>query len=55
VSWVHQFGIPAQAVLPLEKALQQALQAAGDEAIVVATGSLFIAAAARQAWQNIRH
>ncbi|MDR3576951.1 MAG: bifunctional folylpolyglutamate synthase/dihydrofolate synthase [Anaerolineaceae bacterium] len=50
VTWVHQFGIPAQAVLPLEQALTKALEAAGDEAIVVATGSLFIAAAARQAW-----
>jgi dihydrofolate synthase/folylpolyglutamate synthase len=55
VTWAHQFGYPAQAVLPLEQALQQALDAAGDEAIVVATGSLFIAAAARQAWQNTRH
>ena len=54
VTWVHQFGLPAQAVLPLEQALQQALQAAGDEAIVVVTGSLFIAAAARQAWQSLR-
>jgi dihydrofolate synthase/folylpolyglutamate synthase len=54
VTWVHQFGLPAQAVLPLEQALQQALQAAGDEAIVVATGSLFIAAATRQAWQSLR-
>jgi dihydrofolate synthase/folylpolyglutamate synthase len=50
VTWVHQFGIPAQAVLPLEDALTKALEAAGNEAIVVATGSLFIAAAARHAW-----
>jgi len=51
---VHQFGIPAQAVLPLEQALERALETAGDEAILVATGSLFIAAAARQAWQDMQ-
>ena len=55
VAWVHQFGIPAQAVLPLEQALERALETAGDEAILVATGSLFIAAAARQAWQESQH
>ena len=42
-------------MLPLEQALQKALEVAGDQAIVVATGSLFIAAASRQAWQDSQH
>ena len=50
VALAHQFGRPAQAVLPLEAALERALDLAGEGTAVVATGSLFIAAATRQAW-----
>lgn len=50
VEMAHQFGVPAQAVLPVEAALLSALDLAGDESVVVATGSLFIAAAVRHAW-----
>jgi dihydrofolate synthase/folylpolyglutamate synthase len=50
VAMVHQFGLPAKAVLPLEDALEFALGEAGDGAAVVATGSLFIAAAIRSVW-----
>ncbi len=53
VDLAHQFGCPARSVLPIENALLAALQAAGGEAVVVATGSLFVAAAARAAWQRI--
>jgi len=49
----HQFGRPAQAVLPVEKALSMALDLAGTNTAVVATGSLFIAAAVREGWQKI--
>jgi dihydrofolate synthase/folylpolyglutamate synthase len=52
VAMVHQFGLPAKAVLPLEDALELALREAGDGAAVVATGSLFIAAAIRSAWRE---
>jgi dihydrofolate synthase / folylpolyglutamate synthase len=51
VEWVHRCGCPAEAVLPLDQALRRALTLAGDEAVVVAAGSLFVAAAAREAWQ----
>ncbi len=50
----HQFGCPAQAVLPVEDALARALELAGSDAAVLVTGSLFVAAAARQAWQILR-
>jgi dihydrofolate synthase / folylpolyglutamate synthase len=51
VAWVHAYGCPAQAVLPLEEALRRALEMGGEDAVVVAAGSLFVAAAVRQAWQ----
>jgi dihydrofolate synthase / folylpolyglutamate synthase len=54
VAMAHEYGCPAQAVLPLENALQRALEAAGDDAVVVAAGSLFIAAAVRTAWQALQ-
>lgn len=53
VEMAHQFGVPAVAVLPLEDALKTALDLAGSEAVVVAAGSLFIAAAVREAWQKM--
>jgi dihydrofolate synthase / folylpolyglutamate synthase len=49
----HHFGRPAQAFLPVENALNQALQAAGDDAAIIVTGSLFIAAAVRECWQKL--
>jgi dihydrofolate synthase/folylpolyglutamate synthase len=52
VEMVHQFGMPARAVMPLEDALEAALHEAGDDAAVVATGSLFIAAAIRSVWNE---
>jgi dihydrofolate synthase / folylpolyglutamate synthase len=49
----HHFGRPAQTFLPVENALHQALQSARDEAAIVVTGSLFIAAAVRECWQKL--
>jgi folylpolyglutamate synthase/dihydropteroate synthase len=42
---------PAEAVTPIEEALRRAIELAGEEAAVVVAGSLFVAAAARHAWQ----
>ncbi len=50
VELAQPFGKPAQAVVPVELALETALQLAGQEAAVVAAGSLFVAAAVREAW-----
>ncbi len=52
VELAHRFGRPATMVLPVEDALEKALELAGEDAAVVAAGSLFIAAAVRQAWMN---
>jgi len=45
-------GIPASRAVPLETALIDALQAAGNEAAVLITGSLFVAAGARDVWHS---
>jgi dihydrofolate synthase / folylpolyglutamate synthase len=49
----HHFGRPAQVFLPVENALNQALHLAGEDAAIVVTGSLFIAAAVRECWQKL--
>lgn len=50
VELAHHFGVISQAVVPVELALEKALELAGEEAAVVAAGSLFVAAAVREAW-----
>lgn len=55
VELAHQFGCKAQAVIPLEQAVDKALALAGDEAAVVVTGSIFVAAAAREIWNRSKH
>jgi dihydrofolate synthase/folylpolyglutamate synthase len=52
VELAHHYGIQAQTVNLVESALDLALEMAGSEAAVVAAGSLFIAAAVREAWQR---
>ncbi|HFC09744.1 MAG TPA: bifunctional folylpolyglutamate synthase/dihydrofolate synthase [Chloroflexi bacterium] len=47
---VHQLGRAAQAFADVEDALQAAFRAAAGEAVVLVTGSLFVAAAARSVW-----
>lgn len=44
---VHRFGRPVQALLSIEDALMSALEEAGQESVVLVSGSIFIAAAAR--------
>ncbi len=51
VNLVHRLGRAAQPFDDMEDALQAALQRAGGEAVVLVTGSLFIAAAARSVWR----
>jgi len=51
---VHQRGCSAQAIVPIEEALKAALKEAGNEAVIIITGSLFVAAAARAVWSNLR-
>jgi dihydrofolate synthase/folylpolyglutamate synthase len=55
VELAHQFGCSAQAITPVESALARAMELAGDasRAVVVVAGSLFVAAAAREAWPRL--
>lgn len=55
VDLAHTFGVPAMAVLPMEKALETALNLAGNDSVVLAAGSLFIAAAVSEAWQKMEN
>lgn len=51
-SVVHQLGRPAQAYADVEDALRAAFRAAAGEAVILVTGSLFVAAAARSVWRT---
>jgi dihydrofolate synthase/folylpolyglutamate synthase len=51
VEMAHQYDRPAIAVSEIEQALDIALEAAAGEALVLATGSIFVAAAIREVWQ----
>jgi dihydrofolate synthase/folylpolyglutamate synthase len=51
VELAHQFGRPALAVPDVSEALKEALLQAGDQALVLVAGSIFVAAAARDAWK----
>jgi len=49
----HRFGRPAQAISSVEDALAEALRLAGRDKLILAAGSLFIAAAVRDTWGRI--
>jgi dihydrofolate synthase / folylpolyglutamate synthase len=51
---VRQYGRPAEAVAKVEEALDRALLLADSQGMVVAAGSIFLAAAVRSAWYE-RH
>ncbi len=55
VELAHTHGRPAQAVLPLEDALEKAVTLAGREAAIVAAGSVFIAGGVRDSWRKLGH
>jgi dihydrofolate synthase / folylpolyglutamate synthase len=52
VEMAHQFGKPAKVVDEVGTALVEAQKIAGDEMMVLVTGSIFVAAVAREAWFN---
>ena len=49
---VRQKGVKARAVLPVEEALEAAVQSAGEDAVILVTGSIFVAAAVRDIWKH---
>lgn len=52
VELVHRLGYPARVVVPIEEALAYAMSRVDENSLVLATGSLFIAAAIRQTWRE---
>lgn len=50
VDMAHKFATPAQAIVPVEKALEQAIEMADSEYAIVVAGSLFVASAVRECW-----
>lgn len=54
VEIAHHFGRRAEAVLPIEEALEKSIQLAGNDKAVLITGSIFVAAAAREAWKSVQ-
>ena len=53
VELAHQCGRSAKAITPIESALKTALEEAGQEAVVLVTGSVFVAAAARAVFPQL--
>jgi dihydrofolate synthase / folylpolyglutamate synthase len=49
---VQRFGKPVKVVEAVEDALDAAIEMAGKEALVLVTGSIFVAAGARETWYN---
>lgn len=49
----HRSGRSAEAIVPIEEALESALELAGGEAVILVTGSIFVAAAAREIWPSL--
>lgn len=54
VELAHHYGRPAKIVQDVEEALQEAIRLAAGEALVLVTGSIFVAAGARDSWYNLR-
>ena len=50
VEMAHQFGRPAISIPSIEAALEEALRLADGEAVLLITGSIFVAAAGREIW-----
>ncbi len=46
-----KFARRVQVIAPIEDALEEALRLAGEESLVLVTGSIFVAAAARSVWR----
>jgi dihydrofolate synthase/folylpolyglutamate synthase len=48
----HRYGRPAVAFQTIEEAIEEAFRVVDDNAMVLVTGSLFIAAGVRETWKN---
>ncbi len=55
VELAHRSGRSASAIAPIEAALERAMEEAGNEAVVLVTGSIFVAAAAREVLADLEN
>jgi dihydrofolate synthase/folylpolyglutamate synthase len=54
VELAHRSGRSAEAVVPIEDALKKALEEAGGDSVILVAGSVFVAAAARELFPQIK-
>lgn len=54
VEIARQYDRPALAAVPVERAVDLALRQAGQDAVIVGAGSLFLAAAVRDVWNKLQ-
>jgi len=54
VDLAHRSGRSAEAVTPIEEALKKAIDEAGGDSVILITGSVFVAAAARELFPRIK-
>lgn len=54
LSYVNAFPVPGEAIVPIEEAIQEALDQVGENGLVLITGSVFVAAAGRAVWHQVR-
>ena len=54
VETASKAGIDCESATPVEAALVRALELAGETGVVLSAGSLFVSAAAMQAWKNLK-
>jgi dihydrofolate synthase/folylpolyglutamate synthase len=52
VEFAQPFGVRVSDLPTVEEALDEALQAAGDDALLLVTGSIFVVAGVREAWMR---
>lgn len=53
VELAHRCGRSAKAIVPIEDALTEALREAGQESVILITGSVFVAAAAKEIFSKV--
>ena len=54
VEMAMPYEVPARAIVPLEEAFRAGLEQAQPDGVVLVTGSLFVVAAAKLAWQELQ-
>jgi dihydrofolate synthase/folylpolyglutamate synthase len=55
VELAHRSGRSAKAIVPIEDAFKEALEEAGEDSLILITGSIFMAAAARDVLSDLQN